>query len=97
MVGDALSHGIGEREYLERFRGGLVFKAHRWLYHSTLGSRVIKKKKRRYLEHVRLRGEDIFELARGRIEVVVEGEVGVCAELARQEPEWRVVPAPSFT
>ena len=27
----------------ERFRGGLVFKAHRLLYHSTLGSRVIKK------------------------------------------------------
>ena len=27
------------------FRGGLVFKAHRLLYHSTLGSRVIKKKK----------------------------------------------------
>jgi len=24
-------------------RGGLVIKAHRWLYHSTLGSRVIKK------------------------------------------------------
>ena len=24
-----------------------MFKAHRWLYHSTLGSRVIKKKKRR--------------------------------------------------
>ena len=22
----------------KRFRGGLVFKAHRWLYHSTLGS-----------------------------------------------------------
>ena len=28
------------------FRGGLVFKAHRLLYHSTLGSRVIKKKKK---------------------------------------------------
>ena len=27
----------------KRFRGGLLFKAHRWLYHSTLGSRVIKK------------------------------------------------------
>ena len=26
--------------------GGLVFKAHRWLYHSTLGSRVIQKKKK---------------------------------------------------
>jgi len=33
------------------FRGGLVFKAHRRLYHSTLGSRVIKKKKRRSLGH----------------------------------------------
>jgi len=31
---------------VKRFRGGLVFKAHRWLYHSTLGSRVIKKKRR---------------------------------------------------
>ena len=33
------------RRNVERFRGGLVLKAHRWLYHSTLGSRVIKKKK----------------------------------------------------
>ena len=30
---------------MQRFRGGLVFKAHRLLYHSTLGLRVIKKKK----------------------------------------------------
>ena len=30
------------------FRGGLVFKAHRLLYHSTLGLRVIKKK----IEHL---------------------------------------------
>ena len=28
-----------------RFRGGLVCKAHRLVYHSTLGVRVIKKKK----------------------------------------------------
>ena len=28
------------------FRGGLVFKAHRFMYHSTLGSIVMKKKKR---------------------------------------------------
>ena len=27
-------------------RGGLVFEAHRLLFHSTLGSRVIKKKKK---------------------------------------------------
>ena len=30
----------------KRFRGGLVFKAHRWTYHSILGSRVVKKKRR---------------------------------------------------
>jgi len=30
---------------VKRFRGGLVFKAHRLVYHSTLGWRVIKKKK----------------------------------------------------
>jgi len=33
-------------EGVKRFRGGLVFKAHRHLYHSTLGFRVIKKKKK---------------------------------------------------
>ena len=32
---------------VKRFRRGLVFKAHRLLYHSTLGWRVIKKKKTR--------------------------------------------------
>jgi len=30
---------------VQQFRGGIVFKAHRLLYHSTLGLRVIKKKK----------------------------------------------------
>ena len=30
---------------VQQFRGGLVFKAHRLVYHSTLGLRVIKKKK----------------------------------------------------
>ena len=29
----------------KRFRRGLVFTAHGWLYHSTLGSRVMKEKK----------------------------------------------------
>ena len=32
--------------HVKRFRGGLVFKAHRLLYHSTLGLRLIKKKKK---------------------------------------------------
>jgi len=32
------------------FRRGLVFKAHRLVYHSTLGRRVIKKKKKTHHE-----------------------------------------------
>jgi hypothetical protein len=32
---------------VKRFRGGLVGKAHRLLYHSTLGWRVIKKRKKK--------------------------------------------------
>ena len=31
---------------VKRFRGELVFKAHRLFYHSALGLRVIKKKKK---------------------------------------------------
>ena len=34
------------RRNVKWFRGGLVFKAHRILYHSTLGFRIIKKKNR---------------------------------------------------
>jgi len=35
--------GRGGRSNVKRFRGGLVFKANRLVYHSTLGLRVIKK------------------------------------------------------
>ena len=35
------------RRNVKRFRGGLVFKANRLLYHATLGSTVIKKKKQK--------------------------------------------------
>ena len=40
--------------HVERFRGGLVFKAHRLVYHSTLRSRVIKKKKQSRTAHLGL-------------------------------------------
>ena len=36
---------------MNRFQGGLVVKAHRLVHHSTLGSRVIKKKKKLDLPH----------------------------------------------
>ena len=47
----ARAHPISIQEQLlsrnvKRFRGGLVFKAHIRLHHSTLGLRVIKKKKK---------------------------------------------------
>jgi len=32
--------------FVQRFRGGLVFKAHRLVYHSSVGLRVIKKRRR---------------------------------------------------
>ena len=43
----AAGGGSGEEERnVKWFRGGLVCKAHRLVYHSTLGWRVIKKKKK---------------------------------------------------
>ena len=35
------------RTNVERFRGGLVLKAHRLVFHSTLGVGVIKKKRKK--------------------------------------------------
>jgi len=54
----------------ERERGGLVFEAHRLLYHSTLGLREIKKKKRvrnllAYVEHVIHRFDVLPQTAQG--------------------------------
>jgi len=46
---------------VKRFRGGLVFKAPRLLYHSTLGLRVIKKKK----EAGHLQTRKVLALGRG--------------------------------
>jgi len=46
---------LREQEDVKRFRGGLVFKAHRLLCHSTLGLRLIKKKKKRARRRLALR------------------------------------------
>ena len=45
------------RRNVKRFRGGLVFKAGRLVYHSTLGWSIVKKRiKEGYLEGARGRG-----------------------------------------
>ena len=53
---------------MKRFRDGLVFKAHRLVYHSTLGLRVIKKKRRgaHLVRRARMR---TFSLARTWVRV----------------------------
>ena len=48
LVARRTSHNLNDSpENVQRFRGGLVFKAHGLLYHSTLSLRVIKKKKKK--------------------------------------------------
>ena len=42
---------------MKQFRGGLVVKARRLVYHSTLGSRVIKKMKKDFLDETAADGE----------------------------------------
>jgi hypothetical protein len=56
---------------VERFRGGLVFKARGLLNHSTLGSRVVKKqekKKKRRVEDVRFGESRMFATCVLRVE-----------------------------
>ena len=52
----------------ERFRGGLVYKAHRLFFHSALGSRVIKKKGRERA----LEGDEIAFLVGSRLGLVAQ-------------------------
>ena len=48
---------------MKRFRGGLIFEAHRLLYYSTLGLRATKKKaKRRRGEHRDVQGDEGVEV-----------------------------------
>jgi len=68
---------------VKRFRGGLVFKAHRLLYHSTLGWRVIERKKKSWCQ-VRLRSIPTFQTGlhaddRREGSPVAMGAVPVCS------------------
>ena len=48
FLGSSLSH-------MQRFRGGLVFKVHRLVYHSTIGLGVMKQRKMTWTELERAR------------------------------------------
>ena len=64
---------------MKRFREGLVFKARRLVHHSTLGSRVIKKKRNK-----RLRLEDLE----------APGRRGAPSEVAPAPPQLGAGPVP---
>jgi len=55
----ALSAAFELHTRVQRFRGGLVFQAHRLWYHSTLGLRVIKKREEKKKSRPES-GHDIF-------------------------------------
>jgi hypothetical protein len=44
--------GTGWGGRVQRFRGGLLFKAHRLVYHSILALRVTKTKKRKIVRKI---------------------------------------------
>jgi len=44
LLSGVVSAEVDHWTHLKRFRGGLVFKAHRLLFYATLGLRVIKKR-----------------------------------------------------
>ena len=54
--------GLG---FQNRFREGLVCKAHRRVYHSTLGSRAMKKKKKVRVHRLVVLGARLGEIEEG--------------------------------
>ena len=73
---------------MKRFRGELVVKAYRLLYHSTLGSRVLKKKKKcdlaRGITMCNEVGESILHVSRGLL-LCLERGVGILLPNKRRE------------
>ena len=67
---------------MKRFRGGLVFKAHRLVFRSTLGLRVIQKKKeKRDLERLDGDGVGVREVREGESETTGYGPFALHAPI----------------
>ena len=88
---------------MKRFRGGLVFKAHRLSHHSTLGLRVTKKKNAGLLQaNSRLESEaieksvEIVQIAGGVLRDRVQGQRQVGRQAHRQGPEGLPSPPPKI-
>ena len=77
---------VGLRSNVKWFRGGLVFKTHRHVHLSTLGSRVIMTKRRRW--HLGERRLDGRGVRRAQEAGEVERHGLACLDLHRgREPE----------
>ena len=72
------------RRNMKRFRGGLVFKAHRLLYHSILGLRVIKKKKKKMHAEACCPRGSVQSCPRGRWQVA-RGCLDRCTRLVARD------------
>ena len=66
----------GRTCFEQRSRGGLVFKAPRRLYHSTLGLRVIKKKEKTCFEKAHGRARHARQDTQGFTEMCSGSEEG---------------------
>jgi len=72
------------RRNVKRFRGGLVFKAHRRLYHSTLGLSVIKKEKRKQVDVRGIHFEDqhLSSTQESRVDLTTEPRAEISPQTA---------------
>ena len=76
---------------VKRFRGGLVFKAHRLLHHSTRGLSVVKKKKSRYDQTRRgFKGMNFAQLGLlgEKLSWKIHGERNLTKHAKREVPVW---------
>jgi len=86
MIGASCGVSCSVRIRGMRFRGGLVFKAHIPVYHSTLGWRVIKRRRERGCMRREVRHDD----APGGVESGGDGTVGragACVLLERRRED----------
>ena len=76
-------------DFVKRFRGRLVFEARRLVYHSTLGLRVIKKKKKKKGWVCRYRRKEVVCRVRSPPDVPLTPAIQISPDLVRESERER--------